>query len=148
MKKWRNKQKNNIENGINLNFKLIIIFEFGNLFFKCVREKSSIIINTGVRRSVYRILAPLNHVNLKFRLIKAFPVKVELQNVIGYVYRHGMPAGGAAQFFASRSTCWEKLYTSNKSDKSSTRFRRNRSLLRSKTGEGGIRKIENLKNSK
>ncbi len=69
------------------------------ILFKCVREKSSIIINTVVRRSGYKILVPLNHVNLKFRLIKAFPVKVELQNVIGYVYRHGMSAGGAARFF-------------------------------------------------
>jgi hypothetical protein len=43
----------------------------------------------------------LNYFNLKIRLIEAFPVKVELQVVDGYVYRHGMPAGGAAQFFLS-----------------------------------------------
>jgi hypothetical protein len=121
------------------------MFEFGNLFFKCVREKLLIIINTVVRRSGYRLLIPLNHVNLKIRLIKAFPVKVELQNVNGYVYRHGMPAGGAARFFRFTFNMLRNLYTSNKSDRSSTRFRRNRSQLQSKTGDGGRRKIENLK---
>jgi hypothetical protein len=32
-------------------------------------------------------------------LIKAFPVKVELHNVAGYVYRYKRAAGGSAQFF-------------------------------------------------
>jgi hypothetical protein len=38
----------------------------------------------------------LNYFNSKIKLIEAFPVKVELQIVAGYVYRHGMPARGAA----------------------------------------------------
>ena len=56
-------------------------------------------------KPIENVLEHLNFFNLKIRLIEAFPVKVELQIVDGYVYRHGMPAGGAARFFGSRSTC-------------------------------------------
>ena len=49
-------------------------------------------------KPIENALEHLNFFNLKIRLIEAFPVKVELQIVDGYVYRHGMPAGGAARF--------------------------------------------------
>ncbi len=38
---------------------------------------------------------------LKVRLIEAFPVKVELHNVAGYVYRFKRATGGYAQFLNS-----------------------------------------------
>jgi hypothetical protein len=49
-------------------------------------------------KPIENTLENLNFFNLKIRLIEAFPVKVELQIVDGYVYQHGMPAGGAARF--------------------------------------------------
>ena len=41
------------------------------------------------------------NLDLKVRLIEAFPVKAELHNVVGYVYRFKRAAGGYAQFLNS-----------------------------------------------
>ena len=52
--------------------------------------------------------------DLKVRLIEAFPVKAELHNVAGYVYRHERAAGGYARFLNSLVfvpiSGWECMY--------------------------------------
>jgi len=50
---------------------------------------------------VFKRLFQFFILDLKVRLIEAFPVKAEFHNVVGYVYRFKKAAGGYAQFFNS-----------------------------------------------